>query len=203
MCQWITIICNELNVKICFLYLVLVGSRNNSSLSKNTFSASWYSDRFEGWCCNYRKIGQKQTKTYLLWTGRKTCKRVKSSEICGVLSSHSGKVSDSKMSSTSASTWNLFNLFYPCLILFFFFFLLFIERIEECFWWSNISCLGTTWTGEEEKVCASVAWFLLACVSMVHAHWKVNAYFVIHPQVLSSLISPHPPFIKRILYFTM
>lgn len=84
--------------KLCQFYLnahcfVSVGARNNTPLSENTFSSSWYTNRFTWRSIHCGKVIQSQAKANHPGSWRKVGQRVESCQICWMLCVNSGKKS--------------------------------------------------------------------------------------------------------------
>lgn len=73
-----------------FINIISVGTRNNSSSTKNSFSIGGNTNRLKGWSSDHGKASQDKTKASVAGARRETSKRAQGSQIRWVLSSHTG-----------------------------------------------------------------------------------------------------------------
>lgn len=78
---------NDINVT-CDL---AVGSRNHTSLSKNTIFAGRHADWFARWKRHIGEVGKKQTETNNIGAGREIGKGIESCQVRGMFGIDSGK----------------------------------------------------------------------------------------------------------------
>lgn len=112
-----------------------MGSRDHTSLSKDSILACRHTDRFTRWEWNVGEVSEEQTETNYFGARREVGKRIEGCQICWMFGIDTGLF---------ASFWKIKLLF----LIWIFFLSTIAERIEKCIWWSDI---GRTWTTRTSK----------------------------------------------------